>query len=529
MKNLSLILNYFVKNKEIIIVSLISLTLISIITALRISSPNNKMGDTALMYSTLEFINKYNFPYIPFGPTLGKYLNGDSVVTQSMDFFKNHNFNYTAYISDEHNVIKFHTYLIAYLMAPFAKIFSSPLVVNWFNSLSFIGVLSFAYYYLRSNRVSILISTLSIFAISLNHAWSHALFHQPYFDRLYLVLSFLMIIFTIKHKLSVFYFLIFFSLSSCVAEKYLIFNFLFLITYSVLYWHDLTREKLFCFVVAAIFSLLTFFIATKYYLNNFYYEAMIPKSISNFIASISNILSSEALRNKTLCFFIEVSPLLFLQLFFARKFFIISLVMLLPNIFFTIGGAEKTGFYSHYHSGYLSYLFLGFVMALSNLYNSEFKSKKILIYLYTSLTIVFYLFFSVNSLNKFEFRFNTNSYLNDFSNFYKTRGQILEVENFIQYNIPENANLSVGEIFMPYVYRYEKVSFFPYNYENADFLLVNYSKINGKNVPYFGTFLGEEHNFESNLIIYGRLKQFFDFDNPLFLNDSMLIVAKLNF
>ena len=82
---------------------------------------------------------------------------------------------------------------------------------------------------------------------------------------------------------------------------------------------------------------------------------------------------------------------------------------------------------------------------------------------------------------------------------------------------------------MPYVYRYEKVSFFPYNYENADFLLVNYSKINGKNVPYFGTFLGEEHNFESNLIIYGRLKQFFDFDNPLFLNDSMLIVAKLNF
>jgi len=486
------------------------------------------MGDTGTMYSALEFINKYQFPYVPWGPTIIKYIHTDEIFTQPVIFFTKHNFNYITETVEPFNIIKYHSYFIAYLIAPFAKIFSAPFAVSFMNAFSFIGVLSLSYLYLRQYRIPILISFITIFSVSLNHAWSHALFHQPYFDRLYLIFSLALILFTVKDKFNRFYFSLFLLLSSIIVEKVLIFNFIFFMSYLILYYRDISREKVFYFLSAATLSLLSFLFLTKFYLNNFYYEGMMPNSFSNFIALFKNIFLSEDLKNKIFCFIVEISPFLLLPLFFAFRFFLISLAILLPNILFTIGGAEKVGFYSHYHSVYFSFLIFGFIFSLINLYNSKLKFRKLFIYFYLSLTVVFYLFFTVNEENQIKFKFNHHSYLYEWKSLYETAGRARDLENVISQNIPKGARLSASEIFIPYIYKYENVSFFPYNYEDADFLLVNYHRINNENIPYFMTFLGEKHNIESNLAIYKRLKlAYFDFEHPIFLDNNGMIIKKL--
>lgn len=528
MQNLPTNLNFLKKNKEVCTVLIVTFILILLITFLTLFSPINKMGDTGLMYSALEFINKYNFPYISWGPTLGQYMYTDSIYTQPITFFTKHNFNYISEKAEAHNAIKFHSYFIAYLMAPFAKIFSAPSVVSFMNAFSFVGVLSLSYLYLRKYQIPILISFITIFSVSLNHAWSHALFHQPYFDRLYLIFSLALILFTVKDKFNRFYFSLFFLLSSIIVEKLLIFNFIFFIAYLILYHKDISREKVFYFLGAAILSLLSFLFLTKFYLHNFYYERMMLNSFSDFIALVKNISSSEDLKNKIFCFIVEISPFLVLPLFFAFRFFLISLAILLPNILFTVGGAEKVGFYSHYHSVYFSFLVFGFIISLINLYNSELKFKKIFVFIYLILTIVFYLFFTINEYNQIMFRFNQNSYLYQWKELHKSRGASTKLESLIIQKIPISARLSSSEIFIPYLYKYENVSFFPYNYEDADFLLVNYREINSENIPYFMTLLGDKHNIETNKAIYKRLKlAHFDFENPLFLDNGGMIIKKI--
>jgi hypothetical protein len=141
---------------------------------------------------------------------------------------------------------------------------------------------------------------------------------------------------------------------------------------------------------------------------------------------------------------------------------------------------------------------------------------------------VFYLFFTTNEYNQIKFRFNHNSYLYQWKSLYESAGAAKKVESFISQKIPIGARLSSSEIFIPYLYKHENVSFFPYNYEDADFLLVNYRVINNQYIPYFMTYLGEKHNIETNSAIYNRLKlAHFDFENPLYLDNSGMIIKKV--
>ena len=87
MHNLPPRFNLLKMNMEVCAVLFITFTLILLITFLTLFSPINKMGDTGTMYSALEFINKYQFPYVPWGPTIIKYIHTDAIFTQPVFFF----------------------------------------------------------------------------------------------------------------------------------------------------------------------------------------------------------------------------------------------------------------------------------------------------------------------------------------------------------------------------------------------------------------------------------------------------------
>jgi hypothetical protein len=514
--------------KEIYFGLVLLFAIVTFIVNLKLSSSLNLFGDTAMHYTILENAQKAGFLFNPIFPSLMKYSFIDSVYTQPLIFFNNNNFNYEASIySEAVNHLRFHFYAIIFLLAPLVKIFSAKDIVNTLNISSFFGLLFLGYCLLRNYKMPIFLSLLSVLAFSFNLAWSQSLFHQPFYDRLFMSLSFIFILTCVKKNFSPIYFILALFISSMTVEKALIYNAIFLISYLAVNFKEIDKVRLKYFLCAAFFCVFSFLLISKLYLNNPYYQSAIPQSFSDLVSRIIEISTIEDQKNKTFTFLLEVSPLLILPLFFAFRFFLISSIILIPNIIGNIGGAEKIGFSTHYHSLYLGFICFAYLLAINNLYKSNIKFKKIFIFLYLMLTILFYLFFSINNKNLIEFKFNKLNYVNQLDSFYKSRGSAQKNQDLINNLIPKESRLSVSEAAMAYVYDFKNLSFFPYNYENSDFLIVQYSIVQGKNLPYFMTFLGEDHNVKSRLAIYNRLVDAgFKLEKPLATSPEFMIIGK---
>jgi hypothetical protein len=516
-------------NKKEIYFSLVLLfSIITFIVNLKLSSSLNLYGDTAMNYTILENAQKEGFLFNPIFPSLMKYSFIDSVYTQPLAFFNNNNFNFEDSIySQAVNHLRFHFYAIIFLLAPLVKMFSAKIIVNTLNISSFFGLLFLGYCLLRNQRIPIFLSLLSVLAFSFNLAWSQSLFHQPFYDRLFMVMSFAFVLTCVKKNFSPIYFILALLISSMTVEKALIYNAIFLFSYVVANFQKIDQVRLKYFLGAAFFCFFIFLLVSRLYLNNPYYQSAIPHSLSDLFYRITEILTIEDQKNRTFTFLLEVSPLLILPLFFAFRFFLIAFIILIPNIIGNIGGAEKIGFSTHYHSLYLGFLCFAYLLAINNLYKSNIKFKRIFIFLYLMLTILFYLFFSINNKNLIEFKFSNLNYVNQIADFYKSRGSAQKNQDLINNLIPKESRLSVSETAMAYVYDFKNLSFFPYNYENSDFLIVQYSVVQGKNLPYFMTLLGEDHNIKSRLAIYNRLVDAgFNPEKPLAISPDFMIIGK---
>jgi hypothetical protein len=412
-------------------------------------------------------------------------------------------------------------------LAPLVKFVNAKVILSALNISSFFGLLYFGYLYLRKSRLPVFLSLVSVFAFSFNLAWSHSLLQQPFYDRLFIALSFLFALSCVKDKFSPLLFLVCLVISSLIVEKALIYNVIFLFSYIFINFKNIEKPRLYYFLVSTFLCLILFFLITKFFLNNPYYQSAIPHSLTELISRIVEITTQKEQANKTITFLFEVFPVLLLSIFFAFRFFILAFIILMPNIIGNIGGAEKIAFYTHYHSLYLGFIFFVFLLSISKLYESKIKFRSIFLLLYLTLLIPFYLFFSINSKNLYEFKYNNLNYISDLVRFYNSQGTAQVNQDLITNLIPQNSALSVSESAMPYVYNYRNLSFFPYNYEASDFLIVSYSLVDNKKIPYFMTFLGEDHNIKSRLVIYSRLKNAgFKVDEPLAISSDFMIIGK---
>ena len=111
------------------------------------------------------------------------------------------------------------------------------------------------------------------------------------------------------------------------------------------------EDKSYCFLLLmmGIVSFILFFMMTKIVLANIYYSSAIPGDISSLI----NYLKVERNLIGISSFFL-INSLLLIPIFIKNKpIFFLMLLIMSPNIFGNIGGAEKTNFYTHKKSLYL--------------------------------------------------------------------------------------------------------------------------------------------------------------------------------
>ena len=94
----------------------------------------------------------------------------------------------------------------------------------------------------------------------------------------------------------------------------------------------------------------------------------IPTIISRLQYLTLNFTSSGLLT-----FVYTLIPMFLLNLF-SRINFVLALIVALPNLIFNVGGAELTGFSTHYHSLYVGFMIAGLFNSFHKLFSNQNNS-----------------------------------------------------------------------------------------------------------------------------------------------------------
>ncbi|MDA9086244.1 hypothetical protein N9J93_00390 [Methylophilaceae bacterium] len=527
--------------KEIFLI-LFVVILVSFYTgSLRTGSPLHHMGDSGQNYKVLYNIYEEGYPLNDLWPSLYKYVFEDKIsANHDIDFYENDfKINYEEIDKRKFNHFYFHAYFVTYLLSFFLLFLEASFALNFLNCLSFFSLLGCSYLLLRKNNFNYYESIAIVVGLSMYPGWTQSFFGQPFFDSLFRIGSFITlyllfyVIYDVKQEKKVssitqwknISFLVISTLFCIsIVEKVSFYLFLTLLVFLVFYYKNINTRYKYTLLILSFLSIFYFIIISKLVLINPYYESSAKISIDTFI----NFFNNPFMLQQTGFFLIALLPFLLIIMFGRIRNAIFFLIILSPNIFHTIGGAEKTGFYTHYHSLYLGFLFFFVVEALSDLRKKRFLNKLRTILLIL-VVIFYYLFVNVTSLGV-ELKFNRQNFFNQLSKVFVTRNINYEIEKSIYSILPDrNSKIVVTEKPMPHLYTYKNLTFFPYNLEESDYIIFNYSFVSDEKLPYL---LLPHKNYDDQIeireILLNKIKKFYDYDKPLYDQHNLLILKKIN-
>ena len=536
------------------------LLLVFCLAYIKTSSIYGMSGDLAQNMQILYNLKHYLIPINDFLPSLVQFVTVDYVnawpgkeaCTLGYDVFQDTNKNH----------FYFHTYFLAYLFIPFVNIFGSvKFTLEFFNFLSFFGILYFSYLYLLKRKINLVIIVPAIILIIINPIWSEGILGNFYFDRQYILLGFLLILFTVKKDFNPFLFFLFLLISSSIAEKTIIYNILFLASYLFLFFFEIDNKKKMYITIGIILQVITMYIIFNFILiSNAGSDLHYGVIFSDIILIITKVFSNEVKIYQSLYLCLIILPLLIPGSIFAKRLTLITILMILPNIFYTVGGAEKIQFDTHYHSLYFPFLVFTFLSGVVGFveYLKQIKiNQSLIFYPYFFIALLFYASISINIDNKINFKLNKINHLpfyeennyrkpivTEYYKYYENRikkgflsdwhpylGEYERLTNEIKNIIPEDSNILVNDQGMPYVIGYKNVNTYPYMYKNADYLVASYIEdLNGRKIPNIMTQNGNEHNIEVSTCIANRLEKEknFNFDEPILETPFIMIFGKNN-
>lgn len=505
----------------------IAIIIISIILAIiKVRSGSSFQGDTGNYYILLENIHRGLGTYNQFMATLIDYLFIDGL--QSIDVLKfcKKTFDSVAHGAEDFNHFRFHYYPILYPLSILLYAFSAPYVTHFIDIFSFISFLYLAYYILIKNNCGSITSLLIVIVISLHPAWSWSIQGAPFPDRIYLPFGLLAFYF-IDFKNSTKYGLLALSVCGMIVEKVILYSGIFLILHTLLFYKK--NKDIAARLAFGLFMILVFELLKRYQLTaNPYYESFINLSPS----ALLNLFKDSYFFNGTLSFLLVNLPFLLVILIKSPRLFIITIAMMIPNIIGNIGGAEKTGYFTHYHTLYFPFLIYSFCISIADIHKDPLKKNpalKFLQYLLLLLVLLYFYGISFSQSQKIIVSYkNNSSYLSYFSRIYKDKNNYEFITQQVGKFIPLDSKVSSVEAGWPYLYQYLNSSFFPYNINTADFLIVNYSMVEGKYI-YSGvtSFRGVEATNAMNLCLNDKIEQAkFNIRDPIKLSGSLAILKK---
>jgi hypothetical protein len=504
------------------------------LTYIRVNNGDNFYSDTGQLYSMLENIHAGIGPFNQILPTLSAFQFYPDLGAMEPSILCGMDYTSPHYEPDQYNHFKFHLYSILYPISLLLYFFDTPYAAHGLNIFSFLFFLFLSYKISRKIKIPLFISIVTVIAISLHPAWSWSIIGQPYVDRLFLPVGLLLFYYADDREKPLGAILAVLVMAGLIVEKTILYSGGFLIVYSILYYKDYADKRDFIVrLVIGVVTLIVFFIVVRFYVDNPYWKGTnMPYSPSAIIDTLNGILSNERSLNGVKSLLLVNVPLLLPALIFKPRLFLIAVIMMIPNFIGTIGGAEKTGFSSHYHSLYFPFVVYAFIQGVGGLFqrlSTSFLMAGIFLG-YMVATAVFYL--SLGFADNQEIKLTKTISHNFYGAYFYTSSKDLttykRISQLIGSNIPLNARLSITEPALPYLYQYKNLSFFPYDFEKSDFLIITYEKDAGQ-IHYRGYigYWGAQHSRVVNDCLESRIKSAgYNIDAPIILSPTLAILKR---
>jgi hypothetical protein len=301
-------------------------------------------GDTALFFQLTENIAERGQPISAVATNIDALHDSGLLIMTPALVAKN---PLLAPANSERNILNLHAYYILYPIGLLAKIIPvSPLLMTLY-ALSFVGLLALVYFALRQNRIPILAAVVFCVIVVSHPAWVDSLMlGQFYPDRLFILCGFLFMYLLSRDDVPRGTLMTVAIVLSLIMERAAITAGMFTVAYVVLYWKRPSLDRYFKLGLGALLLMYGLFIV-KVVLVNPAYSSFLPTSLSQVIS----LFQSPGFAEKT-ALFLLINGLLLVIAIFEWRAAAIAAFLMLPNIFGTIGGAEKVGWVSHYHSYY---------------------------------------------------------------------------------------------------------------------------------------------------------------------------------
>ena len=435
---------------------------------------------------------------------------------------------------DGGNIILAHAYFVVYLIGLIAKILPADITISLLHSFAFALVPFLSYWILRNMGLPLVPAAVFASSIIFHPAFSFSLTGQFYFDRFFVPLGLLyfhLILNVLTRparknwKFSTGITLLVGILASSVHERAAIMVISITGAVVLLYWHRVQDWKV--MLCSCIFSLILF-LGLIYYINFIYIDSGVGtltgliSSASNFLRALDDPAQSTKLRE-----FLYVNFFAFgIFLVFDWRLALISFVALAPNVLGTIGGAEKTGWATHYHSFYFPVLLYAVLIGFCNFW---FKLKVGL----SKVCLLGFVVFGMMPL----LAYSSATYagqsgaLARMAGFYfhdinseKMKG-VMELRDLI----PEKSKVSTPEWAMPSLYNGRRLYLFPLGIDSADYVVMARVQEARAEQPYraFFSYVGDQNSIAVDQCILKRMSALgFDTVNPRIIGGGVAVFFK---
>ncbi len=357
-----------IPKKEMTCITVVFIGLVLIFSAWKVNLWYDGFGDNAFLGQLTENIAKTGRPVTQSMASIDIVLRDIVVASPEIQCAK----PFPTPESAEINYFKqWHTYGILYLLSPLVGLFGSTLTLSVFTILSFFTILFLVYLFLRERKVDPATAVCFLFLVSIHPAWSYSIQGQTYVDRFFVGLGFLLLYVLDKYPSKKWWILFLSILCASLSDRFGILVGGILIGKEVLFWFSKKSWDRFNFFVGFICTIASVLLV-KFYVHHPHYGSFASSmSPSAFIGNLKNPVFFE-----NLVFFMTLN-ILFYGIFaaFSWRYFLLSIGLMLPNILGSIGGAEKTGFFTHYHSTYFPLLIFAAVDGFAKIYNSKSAQK----------------------------------------------------------------------------------------------------------------------------------------------------------
>lgn len=375
----------------------------------------------------------------------------------------------------DRSMIKFHAYWLLYAIAPWQFFFDSSLLLAMIHLLSYASLLCGVLLVVIRKTETLASGLLIAGIVLISPVFSGGIVGQFYPDRLFVGLGFLLCC-LVYSRVNIWLILLVAIFVALINERAALIGGVMM---AVLPFCHRNRAIYLREVVpvAAIGLALILYSALigKLWLANIYYGNYLPSSFFQLYARFSDGI----FLNNTINFLIANSVFLLLSLGNYRLA-ILAVMIMLPNLIGNVGGAEKVGWVTHYHSYYFPVLVFAAAVGFAEI-NKKLVSRNrfgLAVLMLISSFVIFSREVAANRLPSINYLASSYS---SFSHMVRGLPTGYDIKNQAISLMPAGSFVMADELGMALLATHANVTLFPVSAKESDYIFIPCDWVNGNN------------------------------------------------